>query len=135
MINCTKKAQLFNTHFVYECFLVDIGLAPAYLSRFLPEMRKYDLGTTNSIAVPTRHTDTFTNIFSHCINEWNNLSLELPEVRSFSRFKTKFISLVRPTKGRFVRIHRPSGVCKLTQLRVCIRSAQIKNFSYSIIRF
>ena len=57
-------------------------------------------------------------IFPHCINEWNNLSLEFREVRFLLLFKTKLIRLVRPEKGQIYGIHNHSGVCRLTQFRL-----------------
>ncbi len=117
-------------------FKIVKGLAPAYLSSLLPEMREqsYALRNTNSIAVPKRRTDAFKNsFFPHCINEWNNLSLEFRELRSLSLFKTRLISLVRPVKNQIFGIHDPSGVRRLTQLRVGLSPLREHRFRHNFL--
>ena len=80
---------------------------------------RYVLRNTHSFEAPKRQTDAFKNsFFPHCINEWNNLSLEFREMRSLSLFKNKLIRLVRPEKGQLYGIHDHLGVCRLTQSRL-----------------
>ena len=112
------------------------GLAPDYLSSLLPEMREqsYALRNTSSIAVPKRRTDAFKNsFFPHCINKWNNLSLEFRELRSLSLFKTRLISLVRPAKRQIFGIHDPSGVRRLTQLRLGLSPLREHRFRHNFL--
>ena len=77
---------------------------------------------------------SFKNSFiPHCINEWNNLSLEFREVRSLSLFKTKLIRLVRPEKGQLYGIHDHLGVCRLTQLRLGLSPLREHRFRHNFL--
>ena len=115
-------------------FKIINGLVPDYLPSLLPEIReqRYDLRNTHSFEAPKRRTDAFKNsFFPHCINEWNNLSLEFREVRSLSLFKTKLIRLVRPLKGQLYGIHDQAGMCRLTQLRLGLSPRREHKFRHN----
>ena len=117
-------------------FKVINGLAPTYLSSLLPDRReqRYNLRKMNSILAPKCRTDALKNsFFPHCINEWNNLSLEFREVRSLSLFKTRLISLVRPVKGQLYGIHDLHGVRRLTQLRVGLSPLREHRFKHNFV--
>ena len=117
-------------------FKIINGLVPDYLSSLLPEKReqRYDIRNNHSFKAPKRRTDAFTNsFFPHCINEWNNLSLEFREVRSLSLFKTKLIRLARPMKGQLYGIHDQAGVCRLTQLRLGLSPLREHKFRHNFL--
>ena len=64
---------------------------------------------------------------------WYNLSLELRELRLLSLFKTRLICLVRPVKGKIFGMHGPSGVRRLTQLRVGLSPLREHRFRHNFL--
>ena len=55
--------------------------------------------------------------FPYCINEWNNLNLEIRDFRSLNIFKTSILS-EKKRKNLLFPVHDPLGAERLTRLRL-----------------
>ena len=64
----------------------------------------------------TKIFDSF--IFPYCINERNNLSDKLREIKSTVPFKTKILSFIRPKENSIFKIHDINGIKVINRLRL-----------------
>ena len=97
------------------------GLLPDYLYSCLdfPSQINYSLRSvsTSVIKPPMSGTKSFKNtFFPYCINEWNNLTVEIRNSKSVSAFK-KLIKCEKKENSLFS-IYDPLGVKLLTRLRL-----------------
>ena len=97
------------------------GLLPDYLYSCLdfPSQINYSLRSvsTSVIKPPMSRTKSFKNtFFPYCINEWNNLTVEIRNSKSVSAFK-KIIKCEEKENSLFS-IYDPLGVKLLTRLRL-----------------
>ena len=97
------------------------GLLPDYLYSYLdfPSQINYSLRSVSaSVIKPSlSRTKSFKNtFFPYCINEWNNLTVEIRNSKSVGAFK-KLIKCEKKENSIFS-IYDPLGVKLLTRLRL-----------------
>ena len=97
------------------------NLTPQYTTDPIPPQRqsRYSLRKQNAIGRIRTRTEKFqSSFYSHCLSQWNKLDPEIRLSPSIAAFQTKLLSKIRPLPISVFRIHDPTGLAYLTQLRV-----------------
>lgn len=97
------------------------GLAPRYLSNYLPPMRVAlpCLRRRPQIYQINVRTERFRNsFFPFCMSEWNNLDSRIKNLQSISKFKSAILDFLRPKPTLNYRLGNISGFPLLARLRV-----------------
>ena len=109
-------------------------LAPKYTTDPIPPLRqsRYSLRKQDAIGRIRTRTEKFQSTFySHCLSEWNKLNPEIRLAPSIASFKTKLLSKIRPLPKPVFRIHDPTGLSYLTQLRVGLSELNFHKFKHN----
>ena len=110
------------------------NLAPKYTTDPIPPQRqsRYSLRKQDAIGRIRTRTERFQSTFyPHCLSEWNKLDQEIILAPSIAAFKTKLLSKIRPLPNSVFRIHDPTGLSYLTQLRVGLSKLNFHKFKHN----
>ena len=69
--------------------------------------------------------------FPFCIKDWNNLSVELQEIKSAVQFKTKILSFIRSKEISIFNIHDTNDIKLLDRLRLAFNHLNEHKFLHS----
>ena len=97
------------------------NLTPNYLREPLPPLKTHLFGRhpTNVLHPIVCRNDRYLNsFFPNSVNSWNDIGPELRSATSLSIFKTNILKIIRPPKKDTYKIHNPTGIKWLFQLRV-----------------
>ena len=95
------------------------GLAPTYLRQNLPEVRRYNVDNNMTFhQIPCRTTKYCNSFFPDSTKKWNFIINDFKSCVSLTNFKSKIISLVRPSPKVTYGIHDPFGIRCIFQLRL-----------------
>ena len=106
---------------------------PEYLYSLVPnKQQSHDPARKELFRDFLSHTDYFNNsFFPYCVKEWNNLSLELRESVSVSKFKKSLLKFIRPNFRPIFDINDPIGLKLLTRLRVNLSHLREHKFRHN----
>ena len=110
------------------------NLAPKYSTDPIPPQRqsRYSFRKQDAIGRIRTRTERFQSTFyPHCLSEWNKLDEEIRLAPSIAAFKTKLLSKIRPLPNSVFRIHDPTGLSYLTQLRVGLSKLNFHKFKHN----
>ncbi len=110
------------------------NLAPDYTTDPIPPQRqsRYSLRKQDVIGRIRARTEKFqSSFYPHCLSEWNKLDSEIRLAPSIAAFKTKLLSKIRPLPKSVFRIHDPTGLSYLTQLRVGLSKLNFHKFKHN----
>ena len=110
------------------------SLTPKYTTDPIPPLRqsRYSLRKQDAIGRIRTRTEKFQSTFyPHCLSEWNKLDPEIRHTPSIAAFKTKLLSKIRPLPKSVFRIHDPTGLSYLTQLRVGLSKLNFHKFKHN----
>ena len=92
---------------------------------------RYCLRKQDAVGRIRTRTENFqSTIYPHCLSEWNELDAEIRHAPSIDAFKTKLLSKIRPLPKSVFRIHDPTGLSYLTQLRVGLSKLNFHKFKH-----
>ena len=95
--------------------------SPAYLYEHVPSLRLPIYGQLVSRGFhefKCRTNKYLNSFFPHSVKTWNLIGDEFHRCDSLGKFKTKLLSLIRPTKKEIYGIHNPLGIRNLYRLRL-----------------
>ena len=110
------------------------NLAPKYTTDPIPPQlqSRYSLCKQDTIGRIGTMTERFQpSFYPHCLSEWNKLNEEIRLAPSIAVFKTKLLSKIRPLPNSVFRIHDPTGLSYLTQLRVGLCKLNFHKFKHN----
>ena len=110
------------------------NLTPQYTTDPIPPHRQsqYCLRKQNAIGRIRTRTEKFqSSFYPHCLSEWNKLDPQIRLSPSIAAFKTKLLSKIRPLPKSVFRIHDPTGLAYLTQLRVGLSKLNFHQFKHN----
>ncbi len=97
------------------------NITPLYTKEPIPNRHEpsYFLRNQNVIGQIRARTEKFqSSFYPNCTSEWNKLDPDIRHAPSIAVFKSKILSLVRPSPKSVFGIHDPLGLSFLSQLRV-----------------
>ena len=97
------------------------GLTPQYLVDPIPMPRRHLFGrrvTNDLYKFHWRNQRFLHSFYPDSVQNWNNLGPEIREIESISHFKNTILKTIKPQKRSIFKLHDPSGVKYLYQLRV-----------------
>ena len=109
------------------------GLAPTYLSRYLPpqNIALRNLRHRPEIFPVHGRTDWFLNtFFPFCMSQWNVLDGHIRNLPSISRFKSAILKFLRPVPNSIYKLDNDPGVVLLNRLRVGFSHLQEHKFRH-----
>ena len=110
------------------------SLTPEYTADPIPPQRqsRYSLRNQDVIGRIRARTEKFqSSFYPHCLSEWNKLDPEIRLAPSVAAFKKKLLSKIRPVPKSVFRIHDPTGLSYLTQLRVGLSKLNFHKFKHN----
>ena len=110
------------------------NLTPRYTTVPIPPQpqSRYSLRKQDAIGRIRTRTEKFqSSFYPHCLSEWNKLDPEIRLSPSIAAFKTKLLSKIRPLPKSVFRIHDPTGLAYLTQLRVGLSKLNFHKFKHN----
>ena len=100
--------------------------SPSYLKEKLPLIRRpflYSANASNSFReIRSKSSRYMNSLFPDAIASWNIFIKHLDNIPSFDTLKTHLITFFRPETKSIFRIHDPTGIRYILQLRVSLRS-------------
>ena len=97
------------------------GLTPKYLLHPIPMPRRHLFGrhiTNDLYKVNCRNKRFLNSFYPDSINCWNELDPDTRKIETLSRFKSAILKTIKPQKRSIFRIHDPTGIRYIYQLRV-----------------
>ena len=97
------------------------GLTPKYLLDPIPMPRRHLFGrhiTNDLYKVNCRNKRFLHSFYPDSINCWNELDPDIRKIETLSRFKSAILKTIKPQKRSIFRIHDPTGIRYIYQLRV-----------------
>ena len=110
------------------------NLAPKYITDPIPPQwqSRDSLRNQDAIGRMGTRTERFqSSFYPHSLSEWNKLDEEIRLAPSIAVFKTKLLSKIRPLPNSVFRIHDPTGLSYLTQLRVGLSKLNFHKFKHN----
>ena len=104
-----------------QFYKIQNDLTPSYLKEPIPQPRTFLYGQRRENVlheIPCRTSRFLNSFYPDTIRSWNNIGFEFRNSSSLSKFKSKLLSLIRPTQKSIFSIHDPCGIKLLFQLRV-----------------
>ena len=107
--------------------------APLYLFNLIPVSNNfYSTRSAHDIPPFKAHHDFFKNtFFPSSVKEWNILDASIRNAESFSVFKKKILSFIRPTPNSVFNCHHPKGLIFLTRLRLGLSHLREHKFNHN----
>ena len=110
------------------------NLAPKFTTDPIPPLRqsRYSLRKQDTIGrIRTRTEKLQSTFYPHYLSEWNKLDPEIRLAPTIAAFKTKLLSKIRPLPKSVFRIHDPTGLSYLTQLKVGLSKLNFHKFKHN----
>ena len=104
------------------------------LYKIIPKMNQsnYNLRNQPVIGQIRARTDKYkASFFPDSLLEWSKLDPEIRQSPSINVFKSRLLSLIRPSSNSIFGIYDPQGLAFLTQLRVGLSKLHYHNFTHN----
>ena len=110
-------------------------MTPLYLRENLPRERipLYRSNSSSYHEILCNTSKYMNSFFPNVIKSQNNLGCELQNCVSLNNFKNKLINLIRPNAKYIFKIHDPSGIKFLYQLRVGLSPLKCHKKSHNFV--
>ena len=107
------------------------GQAPSYLKSIVPSfVSSRDIHSNIIRQFKTNSLYFASSFFPYCINEWNNLSQEIREISTVSKFKQELLSFIRPKGNEVFQVFDPGGLKLLSRLRLNLSHFREHKFNH-----
>ena len=107
------------------------GQAPSYLKSIVPSfVSSRDIHSNIIRQFKTNSLYFASSFFPYCIKEWNNLSQEIREISTVSKFKQELLSFIRPKGNDVFQVFDPGGLKLLSRLRLNLSHLREHKFNH-----
>ena len=110
------------------------NLSPLYTKVPIPppHQSQYSLRNQDVVGLIRARTEKFqSSFYPNCISEWNKLDPEIRTTPSIAAFKSKLLSIIRPSAKPVFGIHDPLGLSYLSQIRVGLSKLNFHKFKHN----